>query len=191
MRHTLKSLLILRFSASLLEEGKRAKDSRQSGMPDQRAKSAELCGVLSKATLRRKRSPTKMCADTSWMAIRRSSRVVVDVPVEVYGQGSDGKMFHEETRTRFVSAHGALLSLATDVDMEQRVFVVCKKTGMETQCRVAYRKEVAKGEVLIGVEFLIPSAKFWGVAFPPEDWDPAERKRPEAGATRLRPKDGY
>jgi hypothetical protein len=33
----------------------------------------------------------------------------------------------------------------------------------------------------VGIEFSEPSALFWRVNFPPEDWNPEERKRPASG----------
>ena len=116
-------------------------------------------------------------AQSSGAIKRRSSRVTIDIPVEVYGQGSDGKLFHEETRTQVVNAHGALVLLKTEVRVKQVLLVINKKTRRETQCRVAYRKELQKGRAEVGMEFLDPSPGFWGVGFPPEDWNRAERKR--------------
>ncbi len=117
-------------------------------------------------------------AQPSGATPRRSSRVTIDIPVEVYGQGSDGKVFHEETRTRVVNAHGALLLLKTEVGLKQVVLLVNKKSHKEIQCRVAYRKEIRKERAEVGMEFLDPSPGFWGIGFPPEDWNRAERKRP-------------
>jgi hypothetical protein len=109
---------------------------------------------------------------------RRSSRVVIDIPVTVFGQGSDRKMFHEQTKTITVSAHGALVSLKSKIDSVRPVLIVNPRTQLEAQCRVAYRKDLASGVVEIGLEFSTSLPKFWGIHFPPEDWDPAERKRP-------------
>jgi hypothetical protein len=106
----------------------------------------------------------------SWASQRRSSRLTLDIPVEIYGQGSDKQIFREETRTRVVSAHGALIALRTAVDLEQTIVVVCKRNGQEMRCQVVHR-EVTKTEVHISIAFLTPSPKFWGVAFPPDDWD--------------------
>jgi len=111
---------------------------------------------------------------------RRSSRVVIDIPVTVFGQSSDRKMFHEQTKTITVSAHGALISIKTNIDSVRPVLIVNPRTQMEVQCRVAYRKDLAGGGVEIGLEFATSLPKFWGIHFPPEDWDPAERKRPSS-----------
>jgi hypothetical protein len=108
---------------------------------------------------------------------RRSSRVVIDIPVTLFGQSSDRKMFKEQAKTLTVSAHGALVSLKADVDPQRPVLMANPRTGMEVQCRVANRKSTKDGGSEIGLEFANPLPKFWGIHFPPEDWDPAERKR--------------
>jgi hypothetical protein len=117
-------------------------------------------------------------SETRSASKRRSSRVIIDMPVTVFAQNSDRKMFHEETRTITVSAHGALVSLKSTIDSVKPVLIVNPRTQMEAQCRVAYRKDSAGGSAEIGLEFSASLPKFWGIHFPPEDWDPAERKRP-------------
>lgn len=111
---------------------------------------------------------------------RRSSRVAIDMPVEVFGQTQNGKMFREETRTTTVNAHGALLILASAKAINSSVILINKKTSTEVQCRVVYLKEMEKGRVELSVEFVIPQPRFWGISFPPEDWNNAERKRPSS-----------
>jgi hypothetical protein len=108
---------------------------------------------------------------------RRSQRVVIDFPVSVFGQGVDGKIFAETTVTLTVNAHGALIVLKKDVDPEKPALLGNPKTQMEVQCRVVYRKEIEKGRYEIGLEFAQPFPRFWGINFPPEDWNPAERKK--------------
>src|SRR5713101_8156361 len=55
--------------------------------------------------------------ETSWLAAnrRRSQRVLMTVPVRVSGQTGVGLPFEEETHTRAISAHGALLLVSTQV----------------------------------------------------------------------------
>jgi len=133
--------------------------------------SAAAVASSAQAVLEERRGPLGF-----WAPKRRGARLTLDIAVEVYGQGPDGTIFHEETRTRVVSAHGALLSLATKVAFEQMIVVVCKRNHEEMRCRVVHQ-EVEKGEVHVGVAFETASPKFWGVSFPTQDWDRAERKR--------------
>lgn len=109
---------------------------------------------------------------------RRSSRVSIDMPVEVFGQQANGKVFREETRTTVVNAHGALLTLASTVEIKPSVLLINKITNSEVQCRIISQKEVEKGKFELGVEFIDPQPRFWGIAFPPEDWNNADRKKP-------------
>jgi hypothetical protein len=109
---------------------------------------------------------------------RRSSRVAIDMPVEVFGQQTNGKVFREETRTTVVNAHGALLILASTIAIKPSLLLVNLTTKSEAQCRVISQKEMEKGKAELGVEFVDPQPRFWGIAFPPEDWNNADRKKP-------------
>jgi hypothetical protein len=108
---------------------------------------------------------------------RRSIRVVMDFPVTVFGQNLDGKIFEEKTKTVTVNAHGALVVLKTDIDPQVSAIMGNTKTRTEVQCRIVYRKEIAKDQFEIGLEFASPHPKFWPMNFPPEDWNPSERKK--------------
>lgn len=108
---------------------------------------------------------------------RRSSRVVIDIPVTLFAQNSSRKMIEVHTSTLTVSAHGALISVKSEIDPTRPVLLANPKTGMDVQCRVAYRKDSAEGLVELGLEFSNPLPRFWGIHFPPDDWNPAERKK--------------
>ncbi len=122
-------------------------------------------------------SPTRKGPSQSPIA-RRSPRVAIDMPVEVVGQNVNGKGFRQETRTTVVNAHGAHLALATATEIEPSILLINKKTGAEVQCRVVYQKKIESGEAELGIEFVNAQPRFWGIAFPPEDWSRAERKIP-------------
>ncbi|MGH9679020.1 MAG: PilZ domain-containing protein, partial [Candidatus Acidiferrales bacterium] len=104
---------------------------------------------------------------------RRSSRVAIEMPVEVFGQQANGKVFREETRTTIVNAHGALLILPAGFEIKPSVLLINKTTKLEVQCRVISQKETEKGKSELGVEFVTPQPRFWGIAFPPDDWNNA------------------
>jgi len=116
---------------------------------------------------------------------RRSSRVVIDTPVTVAGQNMNRRMFVEHAKTVSVSAHGALIHMKSDVDSNRPVLLSNPRTGMEVQCRVANRKDLSAGGAEIGLEFDDALPKFWGIHFPPEDWNPAERKKPDLPQRRV------
>jgi hypothetical protein len=109
---------------------------------------------------------------------RRSSRVAIDMPVVLFGQQVNGKVFSEDTRTSVVNAHGALIILTSGVEIKPSVLLVNKISKVEAQCRVVSQKETENGKSELGVEFVTPQPRFWGIAFPPEDWNNADRKMP-------------
>ncbi len=123
-------------------------------------------------------NPTALKGPANPSTKRRSSRVAIDMPVEIFGQAVNGKVFREETRTTTVNAHGALLVLGSPVQIKPSVLLINKTTRIEVQCRVISLKETEKGKVELGVEFVIPQPRFWGISFPPEDWNNADRKKP-------------
>ena len=106
--------------------------------------------------------------------------MAIDMPVEVVYHSVNGKSIRQDTRTTVVSAHGALLILATTTEIEPSIHMINKKTGTEVQCRVVYQKRIESGKAELGIEFVDPQPRFWGIAFPPEDWSRAERKIPVA-----------
>jgi hypothetical protein len=103
-----------------------------------------------------------------------------DIPVEILGQQVSGKMFRQETRTLVVSAHGALLTLRMTSQIKPSILMIHKKTRAEVQCRVISLKESEPGKWELGLEFVTPQPRFWGIAFPPEDWNNADRKKPSS-----------
>jgi hypothetical protein len=112
--------------------------------------------------------------ETSWLAAnrRRSQRVLVTVPVRVSGQTGVGSPFEEETHTRAISAHGALIHLSAQVHRGQRLSLWNAQTKGALECVVAHIDRRQKDQPQIGVEFALPNPMFWHVAFPPKDWTP-------------------
>ena len=107
---------------------------------------------------------------------RRSVRVNIAMPVLVRGTRG-GQAFEEDAQTISVSAHGCMVRVANQVARGQEVAIVNKKTAEELPCTVTFLGQRDGGKTEVGVEFTEPSPLFWRIAFPPEDWDPSERKR--------------
>jgi len=114
---------------------------------------------------------------------RRSHRVNIAMPILVRGKTS--QPFQEQTHTVSVSAHGCVFRLAAQVKRLQEIAIVNSKTAEELPCKVTFLGQKESGKTEVGVEFSEPSPLFWRIAFPPEDWDPSERKRP--GGSRPSP----
>ena len=113
---------------------------------------------------------------------RRSQRVNIAMPVLVRGKRG-GQPFEEQALTISVNAHGCMVRVATPLTRLQEVAIVNVKTAEELPCKVTFLGQKEGGKTEVGVEFSEPSPVFWRIAFPPEDWDPSERKRP--GGSRL------
>ncbi|MDE3168597.1 MAG: PilZ domain-containing protein [Acidobacteriota bacterium] len=114
---------------------------------------------------------------------RRSHRVHIAMPVLIRGKRA-GQPFEEKTHTISVNAHGCMVRLSTPVTRAQEISIVNTKTAEELPCIVSFIGQRDGGRLEVGVEFAEPSPVFWRIAFPPEDWDPSERKRPGNSAPR-------
>ena len=119
--------------------------------------------------------PSKPAAQSDPKAMRRSSRLTIEIPVEVICKGAQNSVHTEETKTFVVSAHGCALSLKTSVAPGEKLVLIHKMSREEMNCRVVMCRQSKSGTWDTGVEFQDPSANFWHIAFPPDDWDPALR----------------
>jgi PilZ domain len=108
---------------------------------------------------------------------RRSHRVHIMMPVLVRGTKGT-QQFEEQTVTISVNAHGCMVRLATAVTRNQGISIINPKTAEELPCTVTFLGPKEGGKTEVGIEFAEPSPVFWRIAFPPENWDPTERKRP-------------
>src|SRR6266481_8748273 len=119
--------------------------------------------------------------ETSWLAAnrRRSQRALMTIPVRVSGQNVLGSSFEEETQTRAISAHGALILISAQVCRGQRLTLANVQTKAELECVVAHIDRRRGEHPQVGVEFALPNPMFWHVAFPPKDWTP---RHPDAKA---------
>src|SRR6267378_624919 len=125
--------------------------------------------------------------ETSWLAAnrRRSQRVLMTVPVRVSGQTGGGMAFEEETHTRAISAHGALILVSAHVQRGQRLTLLNIQTKAALECVVAHIDRHRRDHPHVGVEFMLPNPVFWHVAFPPKDWTP---RHPDAKSRVKTPK---
>jgi hypothetical protein len=115
---------------------------------------------------------------TDWKYQRRSSRLTIEIPIEVISKGPQNTIRTEETRTVVVSAHGCGMPLKTGVLPGDTVVVIHKMSREEVICRVVMCRQQSKGgDWVTGVEFQSPSPRFWHIAFPPDDWDSTQRKQ--------------
>jgi hypothetical protein len=92
---------------------------------------------------------------------RRSERSPLALPLSIRGVSLEMKPFQEDTFTLSVSAHGALVALATAVTLGQTLFV----RNPESQDKIGAwvtRFGTPRGALTtVGLEFARPDANFW------------------------------
>jgi hypothetical protein len=108
---------------------------------------------------------------------RRTQRVQIAMPIIVRCRDSKPP-FEEKTQTVSVNANGCLLRIQAQVVRTQKLFLVNPQTTEELPCTVTFLGKKDGGKTEVGIEFAEASPLFWRISFPPEDWDPSERKRP-------------
>src|ERR1700745_1418249 len=96
---------------------------------------------------------------------RRSARVFHRMRVQANGRAHNGKKFRETCETVVVNAHGGLLMLKHEIDNGEMLVLTNPLTQEEQECRVVYQGEPGERGQRIGVEFLTPAPRFWGVEF--------------------------
>jgi hypothetical protein len=104
---------------------------------------------------------------------RGSERLLMDVPLLVRGKSSSDTPFQEETFTVSVSAHGALVMLATKVELGQALSLLNLQIHTETKGRVAWFGSSYGGLAQVGIEFAEPAPDFWHLESPPRSWKSA------------------
>jgi len=97
--------------------------------------------------------------------------VLLDLPVVICGKFPSQTPFQEETFTITVSAHGALVMLATKVALRQKLVVKNPSNSEECDAQVAYIGTSYAGLSQVAVEFAKPSPGFWPIDTPPPDWN--------------------
>jgi hypothetical protein len=96
---------------------------------------------------------------------RRSGRVFHKIRVQAHGRGHDGRKFRETCETVVVNSHGGLLLLKHEVDNGEMIVLTNPETQEEQECRVVYQGEAGNRGQRVGIEFLTPAPRFWGVEF--------------------------
>ena len=110
-----------------------------------------------------------MSAQSALLAVdpserRCSPRFHHIMPLVIRGNSSEAKTFWENTFAISICAHGALVVLATEVTLGQRLLLVNLENWNERKVRVARVARVASfdGKVAqVGVEFEQPGLEFW------------------------------
>ena len=138
------------------------------------------------------RSPAKACSESprpidnerkhrNGVPIKRNQRLHLELPVAVYTGSPDTKPapLLESARSAVIYPTGCVLGLGATVELGQELVLVNPQSKLKAVCRVAGFESQKNGSPpMVRLEFTQPVPKFWGVRFPPEHEDPAERKLP-------------
>jgi hypothetical protein len=85
--------------------------------------------------------------------------------LQAQGRAHNRKKFKETCETVVVNAHGGLLQLMHEVDNGEMLVITNPETLEELECRIVYLGEPGDKGQRVGVEFLTPAPRFWGVEF--------------------------
>ena len=98
---------------------------------------------------------------------RRSTRVLLVIPVEVSWTSKDGLHVQEHAETEVVSQHGALLRMGTRLPAATQLDLRRPATGQASKAKVVgVGNPSSDGLARVAVELVMPSDSFWGVSFP-------------------------
>jgi hypothetical protein len=96
---------------------------------------------------------------------RRSSRMFHKMRVQAQGRAHNGKKFRETCETLVVNGQGGLLILKHEIDDGAMLVLTHPETLEEQECRVVFLGETNDRGQRVGVEFLTPAPRFWGLEF--------------------------
>jgi hypothetical protein len=85
--------------------------------------------------------------------------------VKAQGRSHNGKKFREVCETVVVNAHGGLLHMTNEIDNGVMIVLENLLTEEQLECRVVFVGELQDTGQRIGVEFLTPAPRFWGIEF--------------------------
>jgi hypothetical protein len=97
---------------------------------------------------------------------RRSDRVSLAVPVDVFGIDLFGKDFHEKAFTERVSRHGASIVIARALAPEQVITLGRQSPKLEAEARIVGQVGICPTGHIYGIA-LVQEVKFWGIRFAP------------------------
>jgi hypothetical protein len=104
-------------------------------------------------------------SQVTFTAPRRSGRVFHKMRIKAEGRDLDGRRFREVCETVVVNSHGGLLLLKHEIEQGEMLVLTNPDTDEELECRVVFLGDPGERGQRVGVEFLSPAPRFWGVEF--------------------------
>jgi hypothetical protein len=102
---------------------------------------------------------------------------LLTLPVVVSGVDENGRPFETDGETMSVNKHGARIRVDHPLRCKE-VRVTIRPQQRSQRARVVYVDETHEGE--FGIELEKPE-NFWGVYFPPADWESPDMQQSEEG----------
>jgi hypothetical protein len=98
---------------------------------------------------------------------RSSPRIPARIPLLAEGQDRFHQPFSEQTTTLLINDGGALIALAAEIDLNDRLKVTNQQTGQAAKCRVAWRSvSQLNGRWSYGIALTESVVDFWGAEVP-------------------------
>ena len=98
---------------------------------------------------------------------RRSDRVLLRIPITLYGLSKDNQHVTVEAETADISRVGALINAPSAFRLGTILEVTSKYTRQCEKFRVIWiSPEQKHGKYEVGIEMLTPRDDFWGITFP-------------------------
>jgi hypothetical protein len=101
---------------------------------------------------------------------RRSSRILIRIPVQVFSDGSFGQLLDTPAEAIAVSRFGALLRAPFSPALGSRIEVLNRVSQETQEFRVVRVQGANDGNFELGIEILYPAKNFWHVHFPDESF---------------------
>ena len=109
-----------------------------------------------------------MASARAMLERRRSSRILIRIPVQVFSDGSFGQPLDTPAEAIAVSRFGALLRAPFSPVLGSRIEVLNRVSQETQEFRVVRVQGADDGNFELGIEILYPTRNFWHVHFPDE-----------------------
>jgi hypothetical protein len=96
---------------------------------------------------------------------RRSDRVSIAVPVQVYGTAVTGEAFMEQTQTQLLSRHGAALLMTRKMLPQEQIIIRNLANQREAVAQIVGQMGAQDKTYIYGVAFLDPEVNLWDINF--------------------------
>jgi len=98
---------------------------------------------------------------------RSSPRIPARISVQVEGRDRAHKPFSEPTATLLINHGGALIALAAELELNDRLNIKNQQNGKSTACRVAWRSVAQlNGRWSYGIALIDYEGDFWEAGVP-------------------------